>query len=177
MIMKNHNLIRNLKKGDQKIFKKVYLANYDRLIQVAKKFKFKFLTPEDFVQETFLHLYKQRDLLKEEVLFDKQLFVICKNIIINHINRENKVIPLEPLKIVMQTEEEDTQAVQFEDQKKQLTILLEQLPDQQRKIFTLHKLDNYSYQEIAEITSLSEKTIANHIYLANKFIQKKIRKA
>jgi RNA polymerase sigma factor (sigma-70 family) len=178
MIMEDRNLIRNLKKGDQKTFKKVYLANYDRLIQVAKKFKFKFLTPEDFVQETFLHLYKQRDLLKEEVLFDKQLFVICRNIIINHVNRENKVIPLEPLKIVMQTEEEeDTEVLQLEDQKKQLTIILDQLPDQQRKIFTLHKLDNYSYEEIAEITSLSEKTIANHIYLANKFIQKKIRKA
>lgn len=175
--MENINLIRSLKKGDQKAFKKVYLDSYDKLIQVAKRFKFKFLTPEDFVQETFLHLYKQRELLKEEVLFDKQLFVICRNIIINHVNRENKVIPLEPLKIVMQTEEEDVQVLQLEDQKKQLTVLLDQLPDQQRKIFTLHKLDNYSYQEIAEITSLSEKTIANHIYLANKFIQKKISKA
>ena len=175
--MENINLIKNLKRGDQKAFKQVYLDNYDRLIQVAKRFKFKFLTPEDFVQETFLHLYKQKELLKEEVLFDKQLFVICKNIIINHINRENKVIPLEPLKFVMQTEEEDTYLLQLDDQKKQLTVLLDQLPEQQRKIFTLHKLDNYSYQEIAEITSLSEKTIANHIYLANKFIQKKIRKA
>lgn len=48
---------------------------------------------------------------------------------------------------------------------------MEQLPDQQRKIFTLHKLDNYSYQEIAQMTQLSEKTIANHIYLATKFIK------
>lgn len=175
--MDNKNLIRSLKKGDQKVFKKVYMDNYDRLIQVAGRFKFKFLTPEDFVQETFLHLYKQRELLKEEVLFDKQLFVICRNIIINHLNRENKVIPFEPLKIAIETEEDDTDFLQLENRKKLLTLLLDQLPDQQRKIFTLHKLDNYSYQEIAEITSLSEKTIANHIYLANKFIQKKIAEA
>lgn len=175
--MENLNLIKNLKKGDQKAFKKAYMDYYDKLIQVAKRFKFKFLTPEDFVQETFLHLYKQRELLKEDVLFDKQLYVISKNIIINHINRENKVIPLEPLKMALHTDDEDTDLLLLEERKKQLLALLDQLPDQQRKIFTLHKLDNYSYQEIAELTSLSEKTIANHIYLANKFIQKKIAEA
>ena len=67
MIMENNDLIKSLKKGDQKTFKKVYLANYDRLIQVAKKFKFKFLTPEDFVQETFLHLYKQKEIGRAHV--------------------------------------------------------------------------------------------------------------
>jgi RNA polymerase sigma factor (sigma-70 family) len=172
--MENSNFIKRLKKGDQKAYKEAYMAYFDRLVQVAKKFEFKFLTPQDFVQETFLHLYKQRDILKEDVLFDKQIFVMCKNIIINHLNRENKVIPLDPQKIIFssQDEEEDSSVAQFEEQKKKLSLLLEQLPEQQRKIFTLHKLDNYSYQEIAEITSLSEKTIANHIYLATKFIKK-----
>ncbi|KAF2515439.1 sigma-70 family RNA polymerase sigma factor [Flavobacterium salilacus subsp. salilacus] len=171
--MENTRLIKNLKKGDQKTFKEVYLAYFDRLVHVARKFEFKFLTPEDFVQETFLHLYKQKHLLKEDVLFDKQLFVICKNIIINHVNRENKVISLDPLKVVLYQEDEEEDHLQIEVQKKQLLALLNQLPEQQRKIFTLHKLDNYSYREIAEITKLSEKTIANHIYLANKFITKK----
>ena len=77
----------------------------------------------------------------------------------------------------MEAEGEDTDLLLMEDRRKQLQYLLEQLPEQQKKIFTLHKLDNYSYQEIAEMTRLSEKTIANHIYLANKFIQKKIAEA
>lgn len=175
--MENSDLIKKLKKGDQKTFKKVYLDYFDRLVQVAKKFEFKFLNPEDFVQETFLHLYKQRELLKEDVLFDKQLFVMCKNIIINHLNRESRVIPLDPLKIVFEEEDEESLNWQLEQQKKLLDILISQLPEQQRRIFTLHKVNNYTYDEIAEITSLSEKTIANHIYLANKFIQKKLKKA
>jgi RNA polymerase sigma factor (sigma-70 family) len=172
VVMDNGNLIKKLKQGDQKTFKEVYLAYFDRLVQVAKKFEFKFLTPQDLVQETFLHLYNQRSLLKEDVLFDKQLFVICKNLIINHLNRENKVIPLDPRKISIPDYEDDAHAAGLDEQKKKLALLLEQLPEQQRKIFTLHKLDNYSYREIAEITNLSEKTIANHIYLATKFIKK-----
>lgn len=168
--MTNTNLIKKLKQGDQKAYKEVYMAYFDRLVQVAKKFDFKFLTPQDLVQETFLRLYNQRDLLKEDVLFDKQLFVMCKNLIINHLNRENKVIPLDPHKFSA-AEEEDIQP-DFEAQRLRLNQLLDKLPEQQRKIFTLHKLDNYSYREISEITNLSEKTIANHIYLATKFIKK-----
>jgi RNA polymerase sigma-70 factor (ECF subfamily) len=170
--MNNSNLIKKLKRGDQKVYKEVYMTYFDRLVGVAKKFDFKFLTPQDLVQETFLHLYKQRDLLKEEVLFDKQLFVICKNLIINHLNRENKVIPLDPHKFSLPTEEEDTYPELLDEHRQKLSNLLEQLPEQQRKIFTLHKLDNYSYREIAEMTQLSEKTIANHIYLATKFMKK-----
>jgi len=169
--MDNSNLIKKLKRGDQKAYQEAYMAYFDRLVLMAKKFDFKFLAPQDFVQETFLHLYKQRDLLKEDILFDKQIFVICKNIIINHINRENKVIPLDPTKTLLFDHESDDSHEIIEEQKKKLQHLMEQLPDQQRKIFTLHKLDNYSYQEIAEMTQLSEKTIANHIYLATKFIK------
>ena len=62
----------------------------------------------------------------------------------------------------------------FEERKEKLDTYINLLPEQQQKIYTLHKLENLSYKEIAEITDLSEKTIANHIYLASKFIRKKI---
>jgi RNA polymerase sigma-70 factor (ECF subfamily) len=130
------------------------------------------LRPEDFVQETFLRLYYKRELLNEDVLFDKQLFVISKNIILNHLNRENKIIQLEPLNIEIAAEETETDL--YEERQQKLHSFINELPEQQQKIFTLHKLENLSYKEIAAITDLSEKTIANHIYLASKFIRKKI---
>lgn len=172
--MDNKKLILQLKKGDPKVFKQMYLLYFDRLIGVARKFDLKVLTPNDFVQETFLHLYKQRHLLNEEVLFDKQLFVICKNLIINHINRENKVVPLHDFVASIGFEDDDADEEFWDSRKQHFQKMLTQLPEQQRTIFTLHKINNYSYDEIAAITGLSEKTIANHIYLANKFLQKKV---
>jgi RNA polymerase sigma-70 factor (ECF subfamily) len=170
--MDNKKFILSLKKGKEEAFKEVYFAFYDKLINIAKRFNFTVLTPEDFVQETFLRLYNKRELLNEDVLFDKQLFTICKNIILNHINRENKIIPLDSFQADFAEEETDLGI--FEDRKEKLYTFINQLPEQQQKIFTLHKLENLSYKEIAEITDLSEKTIANHIYLASKFIRKKI---
>src|SRR3954463_16102189 len=170
--MDNKKFILSLKKGNEATFKEAYINYYDKLINIARRFNFTVLTPQDFVQETFLRLYNKRELLNEDVLFDKQLFTICKNIIINHLNRENKIIQLDPLKIEIGEEETDTGV--FEERREKLHSFINQLPEQQQKIFTLHKLENLSYKEIAAITDLSEKTIANHIYLAGKFIRKKI---
>lgn len=170
--MENRKLIINLKKGNEALFRQVYLDYYDKLMHLAKRFDLKVLRPEDFVQETFLRLYDKRELLNEDVLFDKQLFVISKNIILNHLNRENKIIQLEPLN--NEIAEEETETGIFEERQQKLHAFINELPEQQQKIFTLHKLENLSYKEIAAITDLSEKTIANHIYLASKFIRKKI---
>jgi len=169
--MDNKKFILSLKKGNEASFKEAYLNYYDKLVNIAKRFNFTVLTPQDFVQETFLRLYNKRELLNEDVLFDKQLFTICKNIIINHLNRENKIISLDP---EFEMEQETTETGVFEERKEKLYTFINQLPEQQQKIFTLHKLENLSYKEIAAITELSEKTIANHIYLASKFIRKKI---
>ncbi|MDQ6472224.1 sigma-70 family RNA polymerase sigma factor [Flavobacterium sp. LHD-80] len=170
--MDNKKFILSLKKGNEDAFKEVYFNYYDKLISIAKRFDSSVLTPDDFVQETFLRLYNKRELLNEDVLLDRQLFTICKNIILNHINRENKIVQLDTFQIDVLEEESDS--VIFDERKEKLYAFINQLPEQQQKIFTLHKLENLSYKEIAEITDLSEKTIANHIYLASKFIRKKI---
>ena len=107
--MENKKLVRKLKKANKKAFKDIYTSYYSKLIQTAERFEFKFLTPEDFVQETFLKIYNNREQLKEDVLFDKQLFVICKNIILNHLNRENKVISINTYNLKSDFQEEDNQ--------------------------------------------------------------------
>ena len=166
-------LIQLLKKGKAKAYKEAYFLYYDHLIGVGSYFNFQLLSPEDFVNETFLKVYENRTLLKEDVSFEKQLFVICKNLILNHLQREHKVIRLEP-SFLKEVEEEESPLKEIELQIAQLHQLIQQLPRQQQKIYSLHKLQNYSYKEIAEITQLSPKTIANHIYLAHQFILKKV---
>ena len=170
--MDNKKFVLSLKKGNEASFRQVYLNYYDKLINIARQFNLTVLTPQDFVQETFLRLYNKRELLNEDILLDKQLFTICRNIIINHVNRENKIVQLDPSKA--EIEQEDTATGIFEERREKLHSFINQLPEQQQKIFTLHKLENLSYKEIAAITDLSEKTIANHIYLASKFIRKKV---
>ncbi|WBL25310.1 RNA polymerase sigma factor [Zunongwangia sp. HGR-M22] len=173
----NRKTIQQLKLGNTKTFKKVYLAYYDKLFHICKKFQFKFLTPEDFIQEAFVKIYKNRHQLKEDVVLEAQIIVICKNIIYNYLQREKKIIPLDSNYLRDQTSSEISDYDETADKSENISKLIDQLPVQQKKIFKLHKLENYSYKEISSMTQLSHKTIANHIYLANNFIRKKIKKA
>lgn len=169
----SRQLIKKLKEGNQKAFKEAYFLYYDKLFHLGKRFEHKFLTADDFVQETFLKLYHNRTQLNVDAPLDKQLYVICRNLILNYLKRDNKVIPIDGKILEPSFEGLTFSEEEYQVKQKLFYKWVGQLPEQQQKVYTLHKLEHYSYAEIAEITNLSKKTIANHIYLATKFIQKK----
>ena len=53
---------------------------------------------------------------------------------------------------------------------------VKKLPKKRREIFKLHKIENLTYDEIAEFLCISKKSIANHIYLASNFLKEECRK-
>ncbi|MDR7131799.1 RNA polymerase sigma-70 factor (ECF subfamily) [Algoriphagus sp. 4150] len=173
----NKTTVRQLKEGNQATYKAVYMQYYAKLMGIGRKFSFRLLSPEDFVHETFLKLYEKRALLNEEVLLDKQLFVICRNIILNHVKREKKNSSFDPSDFlyILHEEEESEDIAHLAEKRQVLNTLLDRLPQKQKEIFTLHKIDGYSYDEIEEMTNLSQKTIANHIYLASKSLKENLR--
>ncbi len=84
-------LVQALKRDDLNALEKLYKMYYSKLYAFAKKFDQASIEPDDFVQQTFLKLWEKRHLLKEDVLFDKQIFIICKNLILNHLKRDRKI--------------------------------------------------------------------------------------
>lgn len=167
----NTTLIKKLKTGDQAAYKELYLRFYPKLIGIGRKFNFSLLSPEDFVHETFLKLYKHRRLLKEDVLLDKQVFVICKNTILNHIKKEKRNMAKDTFDLFSETDEHAPDEALLTARGATLERLLKKLPEKQEQIFRLHKINGHSYKEIEALTGLSPKTIANHLYLATKFLK------
>ncbi|MBK1442556.1 sigma-70 family RNA polymerase sigma factor [Parapedobacter sp. ISTM3] len=167
----NTAIIKKLKTGDQTAYKELYLRYYPKLIGIGRKFNFSLLSPEDFVHETFLKLHKNRHLLKEDVLLDKQIFVICKNIILNHIKKEKRNTALDTSDFLLETDGRAPNEALETAREAALERLIKKLPEKQEQIFRMHKINGYSYKEIEALTGLSPKTIANHLYLANKFLR------
>lgn len=128
------------------------------------------------MHETFLKLHNNRHLLKEDILFDKQLFVICKNSILNHIKKEKKNMAIDPFYFFSETAEDTPDGSLEIENEALLDRLLKELPEKQGQILRLHKINGYSYKEIEEITGLSKKTIANHLYLATRFLKENAQK-
>lgn len=170
-------LVEALKAGSLLALEKVYKAYYSKLYGFAVKFGNSRPEADDFVQQTFVTLWEKRELLKEDVLFDRQIFVICKNIIINQQKRDQKFTRVSDnldsympnLSAIDENEDE-----QYQQNKNRFDKILAEMPEKRKEIFLMHKMNNLSYQEISENLGISKKTIANHIYLATTFLKEKI---
>jgi RNA polymerase sigma-70 factor (ECF subfamily) len=125
------------------------------------------MTPDDFVQQTFLKLWERRNKLKEEVLLDKQLYTICKSLILNTLKRDFKATSLTVEKFI--PEENTVEDLDAKNKKLEwLYATIQKLLPKRKKIFLLH--------EIATALEISKKTIANHLYLANNFLKEESRR-
>jgi RNA polymerase sigma-70 factor (ECF subfamily) len=51
---------------------------------------------------------------------------------------------------------------------------VEQLPDQRKIVYRLNRETGMSYQEIADQLSVSKHTVKNQLYLAIRFLQKRL---
>lgn len=172
-------VVKALKNGDLSAYEKIYKAYYSRLFNFARKFKSTSSEPDDFVQQTFMTLWEKKELLDENVLLEKQIYVISKNIIFNHIKREQKIQSYSNLDDVLSYPGEDQSTSEGSTEennwkKNKLTSLIDQLPEKRKEVFLLHKFNNLTYEEISESLGISKKTIANHIYLASAFIKERI---
>ncbi|NGM90421.1 sigma-70 family RNA polymerase sigma factor, partial [Parapusillimonas sp. SGNA-6] len=57
-----------------------------------------------------------------------------------------------------------------------LQMSIDELPERQKQVYTMNKLEDKSYQEIADDLGLSRSTVKNQIITATKIIRLKLSK-
>src|SRR5690606_2455418 len=113
--------------------------------------------------------YHNREQLNPDAPLDKQLYVICRNLILNNLKRQQKVIPLNG-NIPEPSYQDSSDEEDYQIKQELFHKWVGELPEQQQKVYTLHKLDRYSYSAIRQVTLLSDDTIGVDSYLATNWI-------
>lgn len=72
------------------------------------------------------------------------------------------------------TEESPEDILVRKDRSAYLNQLITQLPDQYRIVLTLYHLNEFSYQEIENITGMPEGTVKNYLFRARKLLKEKL---
>lgn len=167
------DLVSAIKNGDEEAFELAYK-------QWRSKGYYYFLRKtnstedaKDLLQSTFLKLWLYRKSLNTQFALDQQLFHIARTVFIDYIRKANKQ---DELKVIIndkieQDSLENYQSMAF-DSKNRIDSILSTMPSIRKKIFQLHKLEGYSYREIAEILSITEKSVDNHLAKALKQLRK-----
>ncbi len=170
------SLLLRLQKGDQHAFEQLY-AHYKKHIIGRLLFIFKSdeLT-QDIAQETFIAIWENRARVNPEKSFKSFLFTIATNKAYD-LMRKAQVDKRLHDALSSYIDKESNQVEEYmlrKEHSEQLNHLLLQMPEQQRRVYQLAKIEGYSYDEIAQKIGVSRHTVNTHIKRANKFLKEQI---
>ncbi|NQW36071.1 MAG: sigma-70 family RNA polymerase sigma factor [Flavobacteriales bacterium] len=128
---------------------------------------------EDIVQESFIKLWQKcADVVLEKA--KSFLFTVATNMFLNEKNHEKVVLRYQQIP-QNDTNVETPEFVMLEKEyMDKLQTTLSDLPDGQREVFLLNRIEKKTYKEIADLLGLSVKAIEKRMHLALKYIREKI---
>lgn len=169
-------LMSRIKAGDLSAFDLLYKRYYSRLYRFAFSLLKSVEDSENIVQDTFLSFLENIHKIEKDISVKYYIFTITHNCTISLIRKRSKESKFTEYLRSIQSDEEDV--VYSEDEHRELVrkvkLIINQLPDRQREVYLLHKVENLKYKEIAEQLDISVNTVENHISRALKSIRGKI---
>lgn len=141
---------------------------------------------EDVAQEVFLEVFKSIHKFKGDSKLSTWIYKIATNKCLEFIRKKNTKKRFAFMQTIMGNEipldktsyftEVNHPGVLLENKEKSAIIFkaINTLPESQRVIFTLAKVDDKSYQEIVEITGKSLSSVESLMFRAKKGLQEKL---
>ncbi|WP_297098735.1 RNA polymerase sigma factor [uncultured Draconibacterium sp.] len=123
---------------------------------------------EDIVQDSFEKLWKNRENV-DGTKVKSYLFTTAYHTMIDRIRKEKRSAFTEDLSLP-----EEGREGNYSDLSEILTEAVNKLPEIQRMVVLLRDYEGYNYQEIGELTNLSESQVKVYIYRARLFLKKYI---
>tara|TARA_R110002049_G_scaffold67310_7_gene174964 strand:- start:3901 stop:4506 length:606 start_codon:yes stop_codon:yes gene_type:complete len=186
IILTEENLITQLKSGKQTAFSQLLDDYQQKVFGTCISFVPNKEDAEDIAQEVFLEVFKSISKFKGDSKLSTWIYKIATNKCLEFIRKKNTkkrfafmqtIIGNEiPLDKTSYFTEVNHPGILLENKEKSATIFkaINTLPEAQRVVFTLAKIDDKSYQEIVEITGKSLSSIESLMFRAKKNLQEKL---
>lgn len=153
----------------QKLFSKLYVSYYARLVRFASLYVGAMGDAENIVQDFFLYLWERKEILPELQQPDAYLFSAVKHRCLNFLRSQLSIVDRrQPLSDIMEQEFKlklyslqllDDSQMSIDEVEKQICRAIDSLPERCREIFVMSKLKGMKYREIAESLGISQNTV------------------
>jgi RNA polymerase sigma-70 factor (ECF subfamily) len=161
---------------NQSEFLKTVMPFKDKVFRLAKRLLVSTEEAEDATQELYFKLWKNKSKLTEynsveafamtmtkNYCFDRLKSKQASNLTLVHSNYKEKDTPLE-------------RRVELNDSVSRVHKLIENLPEQQKLIIQLRDIEQYEFEEIAEMLNLQPTAIRVSLSRARKTIREQLQK-
>ena len=159
-------------------FKQRFMPHWRHLYWKAWRLTGNTQDAEDLVQEAFLKLWTKRESLGTIDNDEAYLTTLLTNMFRDQLRRRHLALADEsPENMALADENNLMERLEARDESVQVGRLIGQLPRQQRRILTMHAVENRSADEIVSETGLSAVSIRSLLSRARKNIRQKLNNA
>ena len=172
---KDEILLLALRHSDKKAYAELFRAYYPMLCAYCHKFV-SLEDSEEIVQDVLFWLWESRKELVIEKSLSQYLFKMVYHKAMNRIANELAIHKANTM-FFEQTQKmlEEIDLYQFEELQALLRKAIQDLPENYREAFIMHRFQHKNYKEIAELLKVSSKTIDYRIQQALKILRDKLK--
>jgi len=181
-----HDLIEKLKQGDEAAFKQVVDAWQNMVYNTALGILQNAEDAEDVAQEVFVQAFESVKTFKAESKFSTWLYRITISKALDHLRRKKRKKRFAYVQSLFGADDKTVvEKPDFHhpgvllDNKERAAVLfkaINQLPENQKIAFTLHKLEGLSYQEISEVMGTTLSSVESLMHRAKNNLKKWLMK-
>ena len=172
----DEELMHEIKAGNMLAFDELY-RKYSRRLH---KFSYAMLKStedtENLIQDVFLNLWLNREKVEKNASVSYYIFTIAYNSAISVIRKKiknaNYIEYVKSLQDLVQ-EPVDLQ-VEYKELDEKLNKIIDKLPQRQKEVYLLSRVEGLKYSEIAERLNISINTVENHLSRALDNIRRKL---
>jgi RNA polymerase sigma-70 factor (ECF subfamily) len=171
----DQHLVKLLQKGDVVAFDSLFEVYSPKLYGFALKYFKNETDAEELVQEVFVKVWENHQLLKSEFSFKSYLFTIALNHIRKYFNK--KATSLRYLDSLRNEPEFASQMTsdEYEATLHQIFRIIDQMPERRREIFLKSKMEGKSSKEVAAELNISPGTVDNQVSEALRFTRSRLK--
>lgn len=129
---------------------------------------------EDLTQDVFMKLWDKKEEVQLETV-KSYLYTIANNMLLNKIRHDKVVISFAEKNKTQQEEQSPEFALQEKEFKQELERVIGEMPEKQREVFLMNRIEEMTYKEIAERLELSVKAVEKRMHGALGHLREKIK--
>lgn len=150
---------------EEKIYKEIYYKYSEYLRNFLYYKSGNMAVAEDISHDAYMKLWENCG--KVEIEKAKSfLFTIANNLFLNRANKSKVVLKFEK-SVRQQSDTSDPHYLMQKDEfKRRLELAIANLPENQRVVFLMNRIDKKKYREIAEELDISVKAVEKRMHLA-----------
>jgi len=170
-VEKEHKIIKKCLKGNTRAQRMLYDAHKTKWFMICLRYAQHKMEAEDMLQEGLISVFKElKQFDSDKATFSAWSNKVMVNASLQHLRKWKK------LNFNQSIDDYEDRLSYPEDAfgklgAKELTTMVQNLPDGYRTVFNLYVIDGFKHKEIAEMLSISENTSKTQLLKAKKMLR------